>query len=216
MSLALSGVALSALAHSQRFRERESRELMGIAVATCRADYCGIAILTVSPSVTVDGTLTRPPLATRPASHTTRFRLFITLGGVHAQVTSFYAPVYYGFLEHPRAQLFYLVTTTAFGALHAAPILRPVPPPPSAAHVARRGAGVMDSVHDIVCSVATAGLVCTAVTLMEFFQSYKYRPLRAAVFVALGAPPPPGVLLALKPLPHMADSRALWPSLPDG
>lgn len=38
------------------------------------------------------------------------------------------------------------------------------------------------------CPAFIAGLICTAVTLMEFFQSYKYRTLRAGVFVALGVP----------------------------
>lgn len=57
-------------------------------------------------------------------------------------VASFYAPVYYGFMQNPGALLFYLVSTTVLG------------------------------------------LACTAVTLMEFFQSY--RTLRAGTFVALG------------------------------
>ncbi len=31
-----------------------------------------------------------------------------------------------------------------------------------------------------------AGLVCTAIALLEFFQSYRFRPLRAGMFSSLG------------------------------
>lgn len=59
-------------------------------------------------------------------------------------VTSFFPPVYYGFLCKPPARIFYLSTT------------------------------------------AGLGLICVTVSLLESFQHYKYRPLRAGIFTALG------------------------------
>jgi len=42
-------------------------------------------------------------------------------------VASFYPPVYYGFMCHPKARLFYLVTTTILGALHHPLLVSPCP-----------------------------------------------------------------------------------------
>jgi predicted membrane channel-forming protein YqfA (hemolysin III family) len=103
-------------------------------------------------------------------------------------VASFFPPVYYGFMCHLPTQIFYLTTTTVLGNSPA------LFWPAKHLHCARACMVLMVAlphqsdffIRSEVCQIPPAGLICMAVSLLEFFQDYRYRPLRAGMYVSLG------------------------------
>ena len=101
-------------------------------------------------------------------------------------VASFFPPVYYGFMCHLPTQIFYLTTTTALGT---SPLLCSGLPNTCTVRVHACMLLTHALPHHVPvssCQLHSAGLICMAVSLLEFFQDYRYRPLRAGMYVSLG------------------------------